>query len=138
MMEDHYHFSDEAFVRELELCRLDPKLFTHEAHLRLAWIHLQNSDVDNAIGRVENQLVNFVRSLGAFEKYNKTLTHAAVRTVCHFMKKSGSTDFIGFMNEFPRLKTHFRELIGTHYSVDVFSSEEAKVQCLEPDLLPYD
>jgi hypothetical protein len=42
------------------------------------------------------------------------------------------------MNEFPRLKTNFRELMACHYGFDIYTSEKAKMKYLEPDLLPFD
>jgi hypothetical protein len=53
------------------------------------------------------------------------------------MQKSRSHRFQDFMEEFPRLRTHFRDLIFAHYSFDIFKMEQARQQWMEPDLLPY-
>jgi hypothetical protein len=137
-MSDHFQYSDEEFDAVIADCTIDPALFNHEAHLRLAWIHLRRSGVEQAVVSVEERILGLVDFLGARDKFNKTLTIAAVRTVHHFLQRSGAQTFRELIAEFPRLKTHFRELIAAHYSFDVFHLQEAKETWMEPDLLSYE
>ncbi|MEZ4951378.1 MAG: hypothetical protein R2784_18620, partial [Saprospiraceae bacterium] len=113
-------------------------LFNHEAHLRLAYLHLKKYGRKEAINNVCNQLKSYVQKLGAEEKFNVTLTIAAIRAVEHFMDKSGSDNFDGFIAENPRLNSNFKELMAMHYGFDIYISTEAKEKFLEPDLLPFD
>lgn len=136
-MDAHFKLSDSEFEKQFQSFKIDPEMFSHEAHLRLAWIHIKNYGVERAIAIVQEQLKNFVEYLGAKDKYNVTLTVSAVRAVHHFMLKSESTNFKDFIFEFPRLKYNFKELLGQHYRVDIFNSKEAKAKFLEPDLLPF-
>ena len=39
-MQDHRQLTDQEFSAQFEQTTLDAALFNHEAHLRLAWIHL--------------------------------------------------------------------------------------------------
>lgn len=137
-MEKHYQLTDAEFKKQFANCTLDPEIFSHEAHLRLAWIHLDQYGIDQAIQNICLQLLNFVDSLGARDKYNKTVTIAAIRAVYHFMLKSETTNFKDFILENPRLKHNFMELLSFHYKTDIFNSERAKKAYLEPDLLPFD
>jgi hypothetical protein len=136
-LEGHFALSDEMFEQQFEYCQLDPSIFNHEAHLRLAWIHIKKYGLDNAIENICNQLLIYVNFLGARDKYNKTLTIAAIKAVNHFMNKSLPGNFNDFMQQFPRLKYNFKELIASHYTVDIFNSDIAKKEYLEPDLLPF-
>jgi hypothetical protein len=136
-MENHFILNDSEFEKAFKNCSLDPTLFSHEAHLRLAWIHINNYGVDNAQENIQEQLQKFVQFVGATDKYHKTLTIAAVRAVNHFIKQSNTYNFKGFIDEFPQLKTDFKTLINSHYSIDVFNSEFAKIRFLEPDLAPF-
>ena len=129
---------DEAFIARLKDCTLDPACFSHEAHLRLAWLMITQLGTDPAIAEIRSLLLSYVDFLGARDKYNETLTVAAVKTVRHFMLRSDSDNFTAFLLEFPRLKTAFRELISRHYATDIFNSEQAKTVYLEPELLPFD
>ena len=136
-MDSHFELSDELFEAQFQNCTLNPALFNHEAHLRLAWIHVTKCGVEGAIENITSQLFSFVVSQGEINKYNKTLTVAAVRAVNHFVDKSGTDNFYDFIQQFPKLKSNFKELMRTHYKVDIFNAEIAKQNYLEPDLLPF-
>ena len=136
-MQTHLHLTDNQFEHQFENCTLDPALFTHEAHLRLAWIHIKKYGEDQAIKNICEQIRRFAENAGAPNKYNETVTIAAIKAVHHFMKRSNTNSFTELIEEFPGLKKNFKVVIGSHYSIDVFSSSEAKEKYLEPDLLPF-
>ncbi|MCK0180484.1 hypothetical protein MWU50_14380 [Flavobacteriaceae bacterium S0862] len=136
-MKDHYQLTDEEFESQFSNCTLDSSIFNHEAHIRLAWIHINRYGIEQALINVDNQLYSYIYSLGAEDKYNKTVTIAAVKAVYHFMQKSNSNNFKDFILEHPRLKTNFKELLDKHYSIDIFNSDIAKSSFLEPNLLPF-
>lgn len=137
-MKHHFELDDAAFEKAFQNASLDPSLFTHEAHLRLAWIHLNKYGEQQAIENICNQILHYVKSLDETDKYNKTITVAAIKAVKHFMKKSSSSTFQDFILEFPRLKYNFKEIIGAHYQMDIYNAEQAKQEYLEPDLLPFE
>ncbi|GAA4279384.1 hypothetical protein [Aquimarina mytili] len=134
----HTKLSDNEFITQFKNCTLNPSIFNHEAHLRLSWILINELGLDSAIKTIQLQLQNFVKSVGATDKYHATLTIAAMKTVHHFMQKSKTENFENFISENQRLKTNFKDLINNHYSIDIFTSEQAKVNFLEPDLLPFE
>lgn len=137
-MEKHFNLTDTEFEEQFENGSLDPALFCHEAHLRLAWIHLKKYGKEKAVQNICSQLVNYVNMLGASGKYNKTLTVAAINAVYHFMQRSGADNFEKFIAEFPRLKYNFKDLMAAHYKKDIYTSALAKKEFLQPDLLPFD
>ena len=137
-MESHFKLSDAEFENQFENCELIPTMFNHEAHLRIAWIYINKYGVEKAVRQLCSQLRNYVNHLGANDKYNETLTIAAVRTVYHFMLKSKSHNFQNFISENLRLTQNFKELLLQHYRTDIFTSEKAKREYLLPDLLPFD
>jgi hypothetical protein len=138
MQEAHFQLTDAEFENQFERGTLDPALFNHEAHLRLAWIHLAKYGEVQAIENINQQLIQFVEIVGAKDKYNRTLTIGAIKAVHHFMKKSKSHTFHDFIKEFPRLKYNFKELIGKHYTTDIFNSAKAIKEFIEPERLPFD
>lgn len=137
-MKSHLDLSDAEFLTAFENCKLPPTLFTHEAHLRLAWLHLKASGVEVTVDTILKQIANYAAHFGAPGKFNVTLTVAAIKIVHHFQLKSSSDNFVEFMLEFPQLKSDFKDLISAHYGFDIFNSQRAKVEYLAPDLLPYD
>ena len=137
-MEKHYQLSDSEFEQQFSTLTLDPEIFSHEAHLRLAWIYISKYGVEEALDRVGSQIHTFASHHGDSKKFHVTVTGAAVRAVYHFMLKSRSNSFAGFIAEFPQLKTSFRDLLDSHYSVDIFKSEKARKEWLDPDIEPFD
>ena len=136
-MEKHFALSDEAFEQQFSTGQLDPSIFSHEAHLRLAWIHLQKYGLKQARTNIQKQLRAFVVRQGALDKYHQTLTIAAIQAVHHFMGKGKSDNFAHFIMKFPELKNNFKELINSHYSFDIFNSDQAKLAFVAPDLEPF-
>lgn len=136
-MKDHSYFTDEEFLGLFRSCELEEELFSHEAHLRLAWLNIKSLGLDGAVEQTRNDLWNYVDHLNLQDIYNETVTIAAVKTVSQFMQKSDGESFEDLMIEFPRLKNNFKDLLAKHYSVDIFNSSEAKKTYLEPDLTPF-
>ena len=134
-MQNHLELSDLEFEKQFRECELNPKAFSHEAHLRLAWIHIHKYGLTQAVENLQTQLEKFVANIGAKDKYHKTLTVVAVQAVNHFMEKSGSDNFEDFIKEFPQLMNNFKGLINSHYSFDVFASEKARKEYIAPDVL---
>ncbi len=137
-MSDHYKIADSDFVWQFETLRLNPKLFTHEAHLRLAWIYINKYGIHTATHKISVNIKHYAESQGAFDKFNKTLTVAATKAVYHFILKSKSNRFKDFLEEFPRLRHSFKALMDAHYGFDIYHSDRAKKEYLAPDLLPFD
>lgn len=131
---DHYSLNDEAFEHQFATLTLNPALFSHEAHLRLAWIHVNKYGVDQAALNLCEQIRIFDQTFDDGTKFNVTVTVAAVKAVHHFMQKSETTSFADFIEENPRLKYNFKELLACHYSGDIFRDKAAKVTWVEPDL----
>ena len=136
-MISHNDISHSAFEQAFASCTLDPSLFTHEAHLRLAWIHITKYGLSQARQNIESQIQQFVMKAGAQDKYHHTLTVAAVYAVSHFINKSTATTFIDFLNENPGLMNNFKSLINSHYTYDIFRSEAAKEAYMAPDVQPF-
>lgn len=135
---DHSQLSDKEFEALFEKGDLPPSLFSHEAHLRLAWLYIKKYGQEKAAEKTCEEIKQFDRLHGKGDKFNTTVSVAAIKMVHHFIKKSESNDFYTFINKFPRLKTGFKELLHQHYGLDIFSNKEAKTSFIEPDLLSFD
>lgn len=134
----HFQYTDDQFEAQFANLSLRPELFDHEAHLRLAWIHITKYGMEKALQRLSSQLKAYTAHLGAADKYHHTMTIAAVKAVYHFVLRSSSQRFPDFIREFPRLKHNFMELMRSHYSEDIFKSEHARTNYIKPDLVPFD
>lgn len=129
--------SDQEFEEQFAGLTLRPSLFSHEAHIRLAYIHIKKYGLKNAEKNLFDQINRFATHHGEANKFNTTVTIAAVKAVYHFMQKSTSDNFDDLIQEFPRLITNFRDLIETHYGFNVFADKRAKQEFMEPDLVGF-
>lgn len=125
------------FIQAFETGKFPPEQFNHTAHIKLAWIYLEQFREETAIAKTCEAIKNFDRLHGDGTKYHTTLTVAAVKAVHHFRQKSTATTFEEFIVEFPKLITSFKELLSLHYGEEVISDPKAKTTYLEPDLLPF-
>jgi len=137
-MQNHFQLTDSEFEQAFANCTLPASLFSHQAHLRLAWIHIKKYGVEKAIKNVTDQIRKYVQSLGAEDKYNETVTIAGVKAVYHFILKSSTTDFSDFIKENKELQDNFKGLLLSHYETNIFESEIAKKRFIEPELIPFD
>jgi hypothetical protein len=137
-MESHLQLSDSDFENQFADHTIDPAIFTHEAHLRLAWIHIHQYGLDTAITNICSQLKSFTQVLGVPDKYNETVTVAAIRAVYHFTLQSKAGTFEAFIEEHPRLKTNFKQMLAQHYTIDIFTDPKVKALFVQPDKLPFD
>lgn len=135
--EKHHSLSDREFTRQFSDKTLSPEIFRHEAHLRLAWILIQIHGLKLGSEIICDQILAFVKPLGAEEKFNKTLTVASMNMVYHFMQKYEADNFLDFIQAFPALKYDFKNLVSKHYSFDIIKDERTKLEFVEPDLLGF-
>ncbi|MEQ6167543.1 hypothetical protein AAOE16_10135 [Ekhidna sp. MALMAid0563] len=136
-IKDHWQYTDDKYEKVFESYKLKPGLFSHEAHLRLAYIHIQKYGVEQAEHNMCNQIKGFAESLGVYDKFNKTVTIASVKAMHHFMQNAKSDNFKDFIQEFPRLLSNFKDILGQHYGFNVFAGKRAKREFIAPDLLPF-
>jgi len=135
-MESHELSQDDRNFRSaFESCTVTKSLFNHEAHVRLAYIYLVESDVESAVQRMREGLLNFIEHNGIpRSKFHETITRAWVLAVRHFMNKSSSTSSHDFIAKNPELLDS--KIMLTHYSASVLFSSDARASFVEPDLDP--
>lgn len=136
-MEKHWRFSDEVYEQKFREIKFPPLYFSHEAHLRLAYIHLQKYGLDQSVKNMCKQIYDFAMKYGATMKFNATVTYASLQIMYHYMQNTKSDNFKGLILEFPNLLQDFKTEIQKYYSWDVFRSPEAKANIYQPDLEPF-
>lgn len=136
--EHHWRLSDSEFEQAFADGSLPIPWFTHGAHIRLAWIHLQEYGLDRAIENIRAQIQRFAKAAGAPDKYHETITVAAILMVDQFRKKHPAANSEAFVQQHPFLSKDFKALISKHYSTDIFTDTGARKEFLQPDLLPFD
>lgn len=136
MLKHELSNNDREFRAAFEAGALAPADFSHRAHVRLAYVYLAESDVDQALDRMRAALVSFLchHDIPA-SKYHATLTRAWILAVHHFMHRTpvahSADDFI---TRNPLLLD--TRIMLTHYSTELLFSEQARAEFIEPNLDP--
>jgi hypothetical protein len=127
--------NDRFFRAAFEAQAIAPSQFNHEAHVRLAYVYLADHDVESAVRRMREALLNFIEHNGIpRSKFHETITRAWVLAVRHFMDRSASSSATDFLAKNPELLDS--KIMLTHYSASVLFSSDARTSFVEPDLDP--
>ena len=126
--------NDQQFIAEFEACTLDPKCFSHVGHLRLGWLYLDAYPLEVAVQKVTTGIAKYASALGVTDKFQYTLTQAALMIIYARKQQGSSQDFNGFLEQNPDLVNDMMGVLLRHYSADVLSSALAKSQFVAPDL----
>ncbi|RPD93246.1 hypothetical protein EGM88_13515 [Aureibaculum marinum] len=111
MTEKHQLLTDQQLEEQFENCTLPPVLVTHEAHLRLAYIHIKKYGFKTAAVNLYKQFTTFSVKFGNILIISKSAIKTFVKLIYDFIKKSRSTSFRDLMLEFPDIKTRFADLL---------------------------
>lgn len=137
-MSSHFDFSDDEFEIEFENCRFPDALFSHEAHLRLAWIHITKYGEETAVQNMRRQIKSFAISIGQNGVYHETVTAASVIIISKIIQRELIDTFRQLLNMFPDLLRNFKGILSNHYSIDIFNSEIARISYIPPDKSTFD
>ena len=73
--------TDQEFLRALESCTLPESQFGHAAHVRAAYLYLQQSDFAGTLDRIRRAIRNYAAHLGKPHRYHETITVAYVALI---------------------------------------------------------
>jgi hypothetical protein len=128
--------SDAALLAAFESCTLPKSEWTHEAHVRTAWIYLTTRSYEEALAALRTGIPKYNRSLGNTTGYHDTVTVAFVRIIAARILASPDDDFPEFRSRHADLFTKTPSPLNRYYSNERLSSPEAVVSFVEPDLSP--
>lgn len=123
-----------TFLKQLEDCSLPPSQFNHVGHIFAGWSYLNKFPLDIAIEKTANSIQQLALSLGAKDKFNKTLTDAAVYIINVRKQNNPEQDFSDFLSANQDLVIDFSKVIQSHYSKGLLGSIEAKNSYKKPDI----
>ena len=115
IMKSHRELTDQEFLDAFENCSLSEELFTHEAHLRLGWLCIQQIGLHKSIMMVPMRIMAYTKSLNKAHIFNLELTVAAVKLIDHFKQYNPEDNFEQFLEHNPRLINDLKGLIIEFY-----------------------
>lgn len=125
---------DQTFLTAFEDTTLPPHLFTHQAHIRMAWLYLHEYGWDVGVTKITEGIQRYATAQGANRKYHTTITLFWAKLVYHLLIDSPeSSSFDCFLKQYPFILD--TAIIMRHYTAEVLRSEQARAEWVEPDLV---
>ena len=145
--------TDDEFLAAFESCSLARKEWTHEAHVRMAWIYAARTPsfpdtLQSARTGIQKLNANFLQRKAAtcmrqpskkpdargLDGYHETITTAFVTVIASRVVAGESYD--AFRDRNPDLYDRSFPALLQHYSPCMLYSETAKCEFVKPDLEP--
>jgi hypothetical protein len=125
--------TDEAFARAFEAGAVTPAQFDHLAHVRVAWVSLQETaSLDEALSRMRAGIRRFAAAAGVPEKYHETITVLWMRLLAEARAAGASGELSDVLREHPALAD--KDLPLQYYSRALLFRDDARARWVEPDL----
>ena len=127
--------TDDEFLRALERCELAESEFGHAAHVRAAYLYLQEADFAGALERISRAIRNYATHLGKPDRYHETITVAYLALVQqHICERGNGGGWVAFARDNSEL---FQPgLLRQFYSQAQLESEMARKIFLLPRSVP--
>ena len=123
-------------IDAFEAGNVDPDEFGHDDHVYVAWLYLQDHELNDAIARFCAALKDLTRKLGIESKYHETITWFFMIAINERLQLRPSDDWHSFMRQNPDIFASSPSLINRHYSGERLQSPLARNHFLLPDRLP--
>lgn len=125
--------ADKDFLTQFETCALPESEWTHTAHIRVAWIYLNQSPLDLALERIRTGILRYNADvLNRRHKYHETVTVAFSRLVAERMRDD--EPWAEFAMRIDDMLDTAEPLLLRYYSADRLFSDEARRQFVDADL----
>lgn len=122
--------------KHFESGNLDLETFSHEQHIRLAWLYLGEKTIPETMVALSNGLRHLTVQANRPEVYHETLTCA---WVCLIADRRNRAKDSGCWNAFkasnPDLFTDHRALLGRYYSPELLKKPQSRIHFQLPDRL---
>lgn len=124
--------TDAEFLAAFEACAIPRADWTHEAHVRMAWLYLSSRPFPDALQRIRTGIQRYNYSLGG-TGYHDTITVAFARLIA---SRLGGDGYAAFRAANPDLMDRTLSALKRYYTEGRLKSEDAKAAFVEPDVAP--
>lgn len=129
--------TDAEFLEAFETCCLRADQWTHQAHVRMAWLYLQRMPLPLAIPVVREGIKRYNVSLNKPLGYHETITLAFLHLISDRIQNGNSPQsFEIFCSQHPDLLDREMKTLLSHYQKETLFSQLARESFVCPDLLP--
>jgi hypothetical protein len=129
--------TDIEFLQAFEQCSLPENQWTHQAHVRMAWLYLQQEPLSQVIPVVCDGIKRYNASLKKSLAYHETITQAFLHLISYRMQIGDSDQsFEEFCVQNPDLLDRRMTALLTHYRKKTLLSQAARESFVSPDRSP--
>jgi hypothetical protein len=131
--------TDDEFLSAFEACTLTRAQWTHEAHVRMAWLYCRReAGLEAALARMRAGIPRLNAALGTDPTlYHETVTCAFGTAVyLRATVPQSPKSWTAFRGAHPELFDRERPLLHRHYHPDSLKSDTARVSFMPPDRDP--
>ena len=126
---------DDALIDAFETCTLPKGGLDHAAHVRVAWIYLQDLPLVRALDRFAVSLKRYAKSVGADGLYHETITWTYMFLVNERRERAPGSSWEEFTVANPDLFGRHSVLLGRYYTEATLHSDLARRAFVMPDAL---
>jgi hypothetical protein len=129
--------TDDEFLQAFEACSIPEEQWTHQAHVRMAWLHLERQPFAHAVLVVRAGIQRYNASLNKGPAYHETITQAFLYLIYQRMLPADRAEtFTDFCVRNPDLLQPNMAALLAHYRKETLFSKEARETFIPPDLAP--
>jgi len=132
MVTNHKELSDDAFLHQLEEGTIDPALFNHEAHIRMAWLYLTRTELEPALASIIKIIRQLDNQYANGKKYHHTITMCFSLIIALQTRQNKFENWQAFIHEHPSLANP-KALLAEFYHEATLYSDQAKKRFVPPD-----
>lgn len=88
--------TDDAFISAFETCQLKKEDFSHEGHVRMAYLYLKNNAFADASTKIHEGIQRFARHHGLGSLYDEKITSDQVQQIYEAMAKNAAAEWESF------------------------------------------
>lgn len=126
--------TNQELVERFETLTLNPELFPHREHVRLAWIYLRDYPTLTALSKFCDGLKRFAASVGKPDLYHETITWAYLLLIRERMEKTVAWEsWEDFAEKNGDLLDWQSNILKRYYREETLQSDLAKRVFLFPD-----
>lgn len=124
---------NDALLEAFETCTLPKGALDHTAHVRVAWIYLQDLPLVRALERFAVSLKRYAKSVGADGLYHETITWTYMFLINERMERTPGASWEEFAAANPDLFGDHKQLLSSYYKEETLHSDLARRTFVMPD-----
>ena len=129
--------TDDDFLKAFRRNELPPSEWTHEAHVRMAWLYLNRFSFNRALRKIRYGISSY-NAAQKKDGYHETITTAFAHLIQTRLRSRVKESFAEFRKRNPDLFDRSLSPLLRHYSKETLFSAAAKHNFVEPDRMSFD